>query len=75
MDDILIHQSEHNSHLEKALRCLQESNLTLNVEKCKFSQKSIHFLGRIIDDKGVHPDPDKINKLQDLKMLVTSVIF
>ena len=41
MDDILIHgktQSEHDSYLEKVLSCLQESNLTLNAEKCKFSQ-------------------------------------
>ena len=46
MDNIFIHgktQSEHDSRLEKVLRCLQESNLTLNVEKCKFSQKSIHY--------------------------------
>ena len=38
--------------------------LTLNVEKCKFSQKSIRFLGHIIDNKGVHPDPDKIKAIQ-----------
>ena len=36
----------------------------LNVEKCKLSQKSIRFLGYIIDDKGVHPDPDKIKAIQ-----------
>ena len=34
-------------------------DVSLNVEKCKFSQKSIRYLGHIIDDKGVHPDSDK----------------
>ena len=33
----------------------------LNVEKCKFS---IRFLSHIIDDKGVHPDTDKIKVIQ-----------
>jgi len=67
MDDILIHgktQSEHDSRLEKVLRCLQESNLTLNAVKCRFSQKSICFLGHFINEKGVHPDPDKIKAIQ-----------
>ena len=67
MDDILIHgktQSEHDSHLEKVSSCLQKSNLTLKVEKCKFSQKSICFLGHIIDGKGIHPNPDKIKAIQ-----------
>ena len=66
-DDILIHgktPSEHDSHLEKVLSCLQESNLTLDAQKCKFSQKSICFLGHTIDDKGIHPDPDKIKAIQ-----------
>ena len=57
-------QSEHDSRLEKVLSRLQEFNLTLNAEKCKFLQKSIPFLGHIIDDNRVHPDPDKIKAIQ-----------
>ena len=57
MDDILVHASNHEEYkqrLQKVLLCLQESGLTFNAKKCQFFRK---FLGQIIDDNGIRPDP------------------
>jgi hypothetical protein len=37
-----------------------ENGFTINLNKCKFFQKSIKFLGHIIGGKGVSSDPDRI---------------
>ena len=47
MDDVLIHgktASEHDKCLEKVLHIMQSAGMTLNKDKCKFSQKHIMFL-------------------------------
>ena len=43
---------------------MQESGLTLNAEKCQFTE--VKFLRQIIDDNGIRPDPDKIAAIQIL---------
>ena len=50
-------KEEHNRRLEMVLRKLSESKVTLNWEKCEFAQPEVKFLGQIIDQNGVHPDP------------------
>ena len=69
MDDILVHGKNHDEHgrrLKSVLHRLQESGLTLNAEKCEFLQTEVKFLGQIIDDKGIHPDPAKIAAIQNI---------
>ena len=69
MDDILVHARNHEEHrqrLQKVLLRLQESGLTLNAEKCQFFQTEVKFLGQIIDDKGIRPDPGKIAAIQNV---------
>ena len=39
--------------------------ITLNFAKCKFRMRSLHFLGEVISDKGIQPDPNKIKLLQE----------
>ena len=63
MDDILVHAKnceKHRQNLQKVLLHLQESGLTLNAEKCQFFRTEVKFLGQIIDDNGILPDPGKI---------------
>ena len=67
MDDILVHArtyEEHRQRLQKVLLCLQESGLTLNAEKCQRTE--VKFLGQIIDDNGIRPDPGKIAAMQNV---------
>ena len=49
------------------LHQLQECGLTLNSEKCKFSQSKVQFLGHVIGAEGIHPDPDKIKAITQVK--------
>ena len=52
MDDILIHgrnQMEHDVRVQAALFRIQEAGLTLNVQRCEFSQGRIKFQEHIVD--------------------------
>ena len=51
IDDILIYgntQEEHDERLLAVLNRLEEAGLTLNREKCEFSQREVRFLGHIL---------------------------
>ncbi|UYV72120.1 K02A2.6-like [Cordylochernes scorpioides] len=68
MDDIVIWgatQEEHNERLRCVLRKLQDSGLTLNKEKCIFSVKEIKFLSHLITERGVLPDPNKVQVIRE----------
>ena len=39
------------------------SNGKLNKEKCKFEQRKIKFLGHVISEAGLSPDPEKIVRI------------
>ncbi|XP_063952108.1 uncharacterized protein K02A2.6-like [Lytechinus pictus] len=70
LDDILVTgrtELEHYENLDKVLTRLEERNLTLRQEKCRFAQESIEFLGHVIDRSGVHKTPDKMKKLEELE--------
>ena len=67
MDDILVHgssQREHDKRLIATLERLQKSHVTLNREKCVFSSNSVNFLGHVIDEQGIRPDPAKVLAIQ-----------
>ena len=69
MDDILVHGQNHEEHekrLKAVLHRLQGAGLTLNPTKCEFLRAEVKFLGQIIDDKGIHPDPAKITAIQNV---------
>ena len=70
MDDILVHgssQEEHDKRLIATLERLQKSHVTLNREKCVFSSNSVNFLGHVIDEQGIRPDPAKVLAIQQMK--------
>ena len=69
MDDILVHgktQEEHDQRLQKALQRISDAHLTLNKEKCLFSVNWVKFLGHIIDQYGIHPDPEKVSAITNV---------
>ena len=62
-DDILVFGSsltEHNLRLRKCLRRIEECGMTLNGEKCKFSQEEIVFFGLKFSASGVQQAEDKL---------------
>lgn len=67
LDDIIIFGKtliEHETNLNLVLNRLKENNLQIQTSKCKFLQREIMFLGHIISDKGINPDPSKIEAVQ-----------
>jgi len=71
VDDILVYSAtehEHDSRLTAMLQRLQDAVLLQNVEKCQFSEKRVQFLGHVIDQHGVHADPENFKPI--LEMLV-----
>lgn len=66
VDDVLIWGSdkeEHDIRLRSALRAAQSAGLTFNAQKCKFGVQEIGFLGDIISDKGIGPNPALVASL------------
>ena len=66
MDDILVvgvDKAQHDDRLDKVLTRLQESGLTLNPDKCQIAQTSLHYLGQIIDARGINKDPAKVQAI------------
>ena len=73
MDDILIHTEtvdEHTDKVQEVLERLVKAGITLNEEKCEFFQTRVTFLGHVIDQSGIHADPEKITAIKDFPIPV-----
>ena len=70
VDDILVTgrtQTEHDNRLKIVLTCLSTAGLTLGREKCEINKRSVKFLGQLVDELGVRPDPEKVRAIQQMK--------
>ena len=68
LDDILIFSQsweDHLHHIRQVLQTLRQHKQGANLEKCTFSMTPVQYLGYIIDERGVHVDPSKIQFIQD----------
>lgn len=67
LDDITVAgrtKEEHESRLKAVFQCLKEYGIKLGLAKCTFGEKSIKYLGHIIDGDGLHTNPDKIDAIK-----------
>ncbi|GJX79365.1 putative reverse transcriptase domain-containing protein [Tanacetum coccineum] len=68
IDDILIYskdEKEHEEHLKAILELLKKEKLYAKFSKCKFWIPKVQFLRHVIDSKGIHVDPAKIESIKD----------
>ncbi|GKC49399.1 putative reverse transcriptase domain-containing protein, partial [Tanacetum coccineum] len=68
IDDILIYsknKEEHEEHLKLILELLKKEELYAKFSKCEFWIPKVQFLGHVIDSKGIHVDPAKIESIKD----------
>ncbi|GJR47123.1 putative reverse transcriptase domain-containing protein [Tanacetum coccineum] len=68
IDDILIYskdEKEHEEHLKEILELLKEDKLYAKFSKCEFWIPKVQFLGHVIDSRGIHVDPAKIESIKD----------
>lgn len=69
IDDVVIYGSsleDHNRKLINVLSRLRENNLKLQPDKCEFLRKSVEYLGHVISEKGVCPNPNKIECIKQI---------
>jgi len=68
LDDIVLYASslkEHEIKFNKLAERLRKANLKLQPDKCEFLRKEVTYLGHIIGEDGVRPDPQKINAVKN----------
>ncbi|KAI3732746.1 hypothetical protein L1987_63954 [Smallanthus sonchifolius] len=68
IDDILIYsktKADHEQHLRLVLDILKKEQLYAKFSKCEFWLKEVQFLGHIVNDKGIHVDPAKIETVKN----------
>ncbi|GKF64805.1 putative reverse transcriptase domain-containing protein [Tanacetum coccineum] len=66
--DILIYsknKQEHEEHLKLILEFLKKEELYAKFSKYEFWIPKVQFLGHVIDSKGIHVDPAKIESIKD----------
>lgn len=66
LDDVVVISQtfeEHLSILEEVFRRIREANLSVNWEKCHFCRSELKYLGYVIDNNGLHVDPDKVQAM------------
>ena len=66
IDDIIIFgktMTEANERFNTVAQKLREANLTLEPEKCEFLKREVCYLGHIIGEYGINPDPKKVEAI------------
>lgn len=68
VDDLLIpfeSISEGLEYLEQTLQALTDAGFTINLNKCKFFESEIDYLGYTISSEGIKPNEKKVSALQN----------
>lgn len=74
-DDILIYgvedsaeqaNADHDKKLEALLQRCRERGIALNRDKLKLRLKRVKFMGHVLTDHGLEPDPEKIEAVIDM---------
>ncbi|GJY45843.1 putative reverse transcriptase domain-containing protein [Tanacetum coccineum] len=67
IDDILIYsknEKEHEEQLKAILELLKKEQLYAKFSKCEFWIPKVQFLEHVIDSRGIHVDPAKIESIK-----------
>ena len=73
IDDILILQREdeteddHLNKIETVLSRLENKGFRANLRKSFFMQKELEYLGYLLTDKGLKPQPKKVEAMKRIK--------
>ncbi|GBG58720.1 hypothetical protein CBR_g121 [Chara braunii] len=74
MDDILVYSSSYEGrvqHMEWTLHALRDAGFKVALEKCHFFLSTISFLGHVVTDKGLQPEPQKVAAVRDAPVPTT----
>ena len=68
LDDIVCFSEEFEDHLKTLkwiLNKLLTNKLKLKAPRCKFAYNKVKYLGYIVSEAGVSPDPHKLHAILD----------
>lgn len=68
LDDIIIATDSYDRHfdiLKKLAMRIKTAGLTISVTKSRFCMKSLRYLGYIVGEAGISPDPEKTASIKD----------
>ncbi|GJX16421.1 putative reverse transcriptase domain-containing protein, partial [Tanacetum coccineum] len=60
-----VNKEEHEKHLKIILELLKNEQLYAKFSKCDFWLESVQFFGHVINNKGVHLDPVKVEAIRN----------
>ena len=69
VDDLLVYSQNFESHIERldqVLEKLEEANLKVKPGKCTIASPILKFLGVLVSEKGLQPDPEKIRAILEM---------
>ena len=67
LDDILVfskNATEHLQHLREVLGVLRKHKFYCRLPKCHFNQQEISYLGHLVSEEGIRPDPKGVEKVK-----------
>lgn len=68
IDDFIISSKdidEHMIHLETLLNRVQQKGITINFKKMQLFREEVKFLGHILTNQGIQPDPEKLIEITE----------
>ena len=69
MEDILIAEKtpqEHDRIMRKVVERATEWNLKLNFDKCQEKPPRVTYVGHLVTDQGLQPDPEKVRAVRSM---------
>jgi len=70
LDDILIGEKiveKRKLKLDLVLERLNTFNVSINVDKCKFFEKEVYYLGHTLSNKGIRPQIKKLEAIREAR--------
>lgn len=68
LDDVIVFSQDFETHMTRlraVLSKIQKAGMKLKPSKCNFLKKQVGFLGHVISEHGVLPNPENTKKIQD----------
>lgn len=70
IDDICCHTSstfdDHLHQLDCVLKSIEDAGLTLKLSKCKFAKPSVLFVGHVVGNGTIVPNPDRVVAIRNI---------
>lgn len=75
LDDVVLYASsleEHDLKLREVFERMRKNTLKLQPDKCEFLRREVNYLGHVISENGVKPDPRKIEAVEKFPVPTTT---